>query len=948
MNRNLRLGLLALLWLQPLWADEIALARMGDTWRFLPGLAEASSPVTAWRQVGFDDSTWAQGCSGFSLAWDEATTLPWAPDLRCVFFRKSFTVSDPQAIKWLVLRADYQAGFVAYLNGVEITRCGLTNDPVGFDDYAIDHPRGVAEEFDVSVFVPALISGTNLLAIQLHVSTNYPSTLVLAPELLANFQRGPFIQNTSASGTEVIWRTPVAADATVEYGASGALGLAVSNRIPATEHVLALTGLLPGTRYCYRVRSTAGALTATSPIFSFQTLKTEGDITFAVFGDGESGGVPQYQVARAVADSAVELVLCCGDVMYFAFTLGRADTRGLSIYGPHMRSTPYFFTMGNHDLYYGDTAYLQTFHLPTNSANGTEYFYSFDHGGAHFVSLYVPTLTPFSPSVTNGLALGSVQYCWLTNDLAASAKPWKFLLLHSPLHTSSLHRFDDYNGDGVLDRLQLAEILLPVARQYGVQAAFSGHDHAYERFVPVNGVHLFVTGGGGCRLYPLRERDEASAQFWCRYHFLQVSLRGDTALIQATDPAGVIFDEVTIQRAAPPPRIWPATWHTPAIATVPANDGDGNVTGQTFGFSGAPIAALSGEWSDLGEVFVNNDSTNLYLGFKSCMINADANIFLFVESPRLAGVTTMAGLGDGLAEPAGQGADGLDFLENLSFTNFAPGIACILGDEFADGQFRSFQRPGLALNTGQGVFRLDATFSNVPGVQVQQFNCSPQQADPAHQGTLLEQNADFIQVAIPLAALGGPRLTNMIKLGAVVGGPGVDTNFAAQTRPLDTGFLGVALHGSGQAPVALEGLRVQLALCPTPGDSDGDGLPDAWELAYGLDPLSALAEDGAAGDPDHDGFTNWQEFVAGTDPRDPASPLRLHLALLAPNLFQISWGAVIGKQYQLEVATESLTNFVAVAGFPRPATSTWEVFLEQLPANSPPPCLRAYRLCVLP
>jgi hypothetical protein len=948
MNRNRQISLLALLWLLPLWADEITLVQIGDVWRFLPGLVEASSPVTAWRQVGFDDSAWPQGAAGFSLSWEEATMLPPAPDLRCVFFRKSFTVSDPQAIKWLVLRADYQAGFAAYLNGVEITRRGLTNDPVRFDDYALDHSRGAAEEFNVSKFVRALTPGANVLAIQVHVSSNYPNALVLAPELLANFQRGPFIQNTSASGTEVIWRTPVAADAMVEYGTNAALGLVVSDPIPATDHVLALTGLLPGTPYWYRVRSTAGGLTATSPIFSFRTLKTEGDITFAVFGDGESGGIPQYQVARAVAGSAVDLVLCAGDIMYWSFTLGRADTRCLSLYGPHMRTTPYFFTLGNHDLYAGDAAYLETFHLPTNSANGTEYFYSFDHGDAHFVSLYVPTLTPFAASVTNGLAIGSVQYCWLTNDLAASAKPWKLLLLHSPIHTSAPHRFDDYNHDGVLDRLQLAEILLPVARQYGVQAVFSGHDHDYERFLPVNGVHLFVTGGGGYHLYPLVERDEASAQFWARYHFLKVSLRGDSALIQAADPAGAIFDELTIQRAVPPPRLWPGAWHTPAIATVAANDGDGNVTGQTFDFAGAPIPALSGEWSNLGEVFANNDSTNLYLGFKSCMINADANIFLFVESPRLAGVTTMAGLGNGIADPDGQGADGLDFLENLSFTNFAPGLACILGDEFADGQYRSFQRPGLALNTGQGVFRLDAAFSDVPGVRVQQFNCSPQRFDWLHQGTLLEQNADFIQVAIPLAALGGPKLGSLIKLGAVAGGPGLDTNLAAQTRQLDTGFLGVALHGSGQAPVALEGLSVQLALSPTPGDSDGDGLPDAWELAHGLDPLSALGDDGPSGDADQDGSTNWQEFVAGTDPRDPASPLRLHLALIAPELLQLSWAAVIGKQYQLEVASESLTNFVAVAGFPRPARSTNEVFLEQLPTNCPPPRLRAYRLRVLP
>ena len=67
---------------------------------------------------------------------------------------------------------------------------------------------------------------------------------------------------------------------------------------------------------------------------------------------------------------------------------------------------------------------------------------------------------------------------------------------------------------------------------------------------------------------------------------------------------------------------------------------------------------------------------------------------------------------------------------------------------------------------------------------------------------------------------------------------------------------------------------------PTPGrfgeaeDSDGDGLPDAWELANGTNWQVA----DAAADPDHDGFTNLQEFLAGTDPRDPASRLTLRAA----------------------------------------------------------------------
>jgi len=64
---------------------------------------------------------------------------------------------------------------------------------------------------------------------------------------------------------------------------------------------------------------------------------------------------------------------------------------------------------------------------------------------------------------------------------------------------------------------------------------------------------------------------------------------------------------------------------------------------------------------------------------------------------------------------------------------------------------------------------------------------------------------------------------------------------------------------------------------PTPGrpgdaeDSDGDGLPDWWEIAHGT---NWKVSDGDA-DPDHDGQGNLQEFLAGTDPQDPASRFTL-------------------------------------------------------------------------
>lgn len=54
-------------------------------------------------------------------------------------------------------------------------------------------------------------------------------------------------------------------------------------------------------------------------------------------------------------------------------------------------------------------------------------------------------------------------------------------------------------------------------------------------------------------------------------------------------------------------------------------------------------------------------------------------------------------------------------------------------------------------------------------------------------------------------------------------------------------------------------------------DSDGDGLPDVWEIQYGLNPLSGQGADGASGDPDGDQFGNLHEYLNQTDPQSSLS-----------------------------------------------------------------------------
>lgn len=538
--------------------DAVALIGVGDPWRFQ---AASESVGTAWRQTSFDDAGWRVGDSGFGLStWGENTLFRGM--LRgpgALQFRRTFVVEDPASVRSLTFRCDWQGGFIAWLNGEEICRRnlpGVPGDVLPLEMPASYRRAGAAEEFVIPDPRSRLQSGTNLLAIQCHPYAVGWYDVVLVPELLANFNRGPYLQHVLADRATVLWSTPEALPGVVEYGEGPEMTeRAVPVGGPSTALEAVLRGLKPGTRYQYRVRSGLGDANRISPTYSFRTLPASGDLDFAVWGDSGAGTAGQFGVARRIAEEAPDLVLHLGDIVYPEFTAGLTDTRLLSVYRPILRSTPSFFAWGNHDLYAGTAAYLAAFRPPTNStppeehlAERTlpEFYYSFDAGDAHFAVLYWPYSSQYA------MRPDCPQLRWLEQDLAASDKPWKFLTLHHPVNTSGGHRFDDYNRNGILDRVEVAERLLPVAKRHGVQMIFSGHDHNYERFHPAGSTHLIVSGGGGIILYGMTELDPGSACFEPRWHHVSVRLRGDRLRLVAVDWEGRAFDALEFSRKSGP------------------------------------------------------------------------------------------------------------------------------------------------------------------------------------------------------------------------------------------------------------------------------------------------------------------------------------------------------------------------------------------------------------
>jgi len=943
-------------------ADDLALVRVGEEWAFFKGTQSPSTASNDWQQLEFNDSTWLRGITGIgNIQAQNATFLTDMPgNYTAVFFRRKFVVQDPSQVTWLTLRVDYDDGFVAYLNGREIARRGLSgvpNEPVPFDALAQPHAVRAPEDIDVSTFIPLLQSGTNVLAIQAHSAGLLDYDFCLVPELFAQFTRGPFLQNATSNSSQIVWKTIVPADTVVEYGAPFGTNHVFADTNLVILHVATLTNLSPATEYFYRAQSSAGTNTARADAATFHTLKLEGPLSFLVVGDTGWGSAGQHQIASAMARAGADLVVVVGDVIYPAFTLEELDTKCLSVYHDQLRTTPFFFLLGNHDRYASQTAFLDAFYLPTNSATGTELFYSFDHGDAHLVMLN----TDVGSTGGADYSPGSPQYQWLEADLAATRKPWKFLFFHNTIRSSGPHQYDDYNFNGIYDRIELQKTIGKLAAQYGVQVTFNGHDHDYEKLNPVNGTHTIVTGGGGAGLYLFSGRNPASSRFESRYNFVKVSVNEDALALEALSETGEVFDTMFIQRAPPPITQYQAAWHSPVVEEAVSNDDTGNLSGQQFDFAGSPIPAVAGRFANLGRFYVNNDRDTLYLGIEQAMLYDDSSLFLFVETPGMAGVKNLLGLGNGQVDPDGQGVDGLDFLKNLSFTNFEPAIGIILGDVTADGQYRSFLPSGGRLNTGQGVFRLDTNFTSLPGIRLQQYNRSPQPV-----GFKEEYNANFIEIALPLRELGPLRPGDLIKMGAVVGLSEISTNADIQARELDTGFLGRSLVGAGLGPVLLEGLVVQLAPDPDPDndglptameltlgtdpndpDTDHDGLPDGWEVQYGLNPLKAAGEDGANGDPDQDGLTNAQEYLAGTHPCDADSTLRLKLVRLSPAKVLLAWPSVPNKQYQIEFADTLQSGFRPLPAWTNPIPATnFEFKVEDDIFISDP--ARYYRVRVVP
>jgi acid phosphatase type 7 len=340
--------------------------------------------------------------------------------------------------------------------------------------------------------------------------------------------REPYVQGVTAYSAVICWVSEHPGSGVVEYGKTPELGRKETDPRVRRRHVVALAGLDPCSTYHYRV----GGVGESSSKGSLRTAPVGEDsrFRFAVVGDSGSGGKGQLAVAALLGCLEPDLVLHTGDVVYPAGQERHYNRRFFAPYRNLIKTVPVFPVLGNHDVMRGDgTAFLENFHPTLESPRGSKRYYSFDWGNTHFVAL--------DSELYHG-DRGSdpeKQKDFLEQDLAASRKRWKIAFLHRSPYGSSRH-----GGDG-----RVREDLEPLFARHAVDLVFSGHDHVYERTVPIRGVTYVVSGGGGRRLYPAGN-GELTASSVSAHHAVLVRVSGGRLLLEAVEVGGKVVDRLEL------------------------------------------------------------------------------------------------------------------------------------------------------------------------------------------------------------------------------------------------------------------------------------------------------------------------------------------------------------------------------------------------------------------
>jgi hypothetical protein len=120
--------------------------------------------------------------------------------------------------------------------------------------------------------------------------------------------------------------------------------------------------------------------------------------------------------------------------------------------------------------------------------------------------------------------------------------------------------------------------------------------------------------------------------------------------------------------------------------------------------------------------------------------------------------------------------------------------------------------------------------------------------------------------------------------------------YPGSNNPITYFFVVRAVDGCGNSETNTVEQSMQPLLDPTKSQV-GDGISNGWKQQYGFNPFDITV---AATDSDGDGFSNLQEFLAGTDPTNPSSAFLITSVVSFGSDVLINWMTGIGKTNALQ------------------------------------------------
>src|SRR5438552_2233036 len=181
-------------------------------------------------------------------------------------------------------------------------------------------------------------------------------------------------------------------------------------------------------------------------------------------------------------------------------------------------------------------------------------------------------------------APGSAQSMFPEHDLAASSAAWKFVGFHHPIYSSGT-----VHGSSLTIRTNL----VPLFDAYAVDMVFMGHEHNYERTLPLRadqvvapgaGTVYVTTGGGGKNLYPFGPLSFFTAHAESVHHFVRIVVDGDSLTEEMIDVDGTVRDSTTLVKS---PGSTPSTTTTSSTTTTTSATSGGSTTTSTTRAAGA-------------------------------------------------------------------------------------------------------------------------------------------------------------------------------------------------------------------------------------------------------------------------------------------------------------------------------------------------------------------------